>query len=143
MTEKPPPVLQALVLADHIYTEESGKRIICGTFSQIWCSRFPAFLERPTWAFVVLADAIGIAILQLRFVHLKDNRVLMQSPEIRIRSENRLMPIDLAIQIPPFPLPEEGAYGVECYVDKTLIGSVRLQVGMTKTQDKHDDPADP
>ena len=62
------------------------------------------------------------------FIHWKDNRSLMQSPKIRIESASRLIPIDLAIEIPPFPLPEAGIYGVECYVDEALIGSVRLQV---------------
>lgn len=127
MSKKPSPVLQALVLADHIYTDERGKRIICGTYSQIRLPRFPAMFGRSTWAFILLADVIGTAVLQLRFVHLKDFRVLMRSSEITLQSEDRLIPLDVAIEVPPLPLPEPGMYGVECYVDAELIGSVRLQ----------------
>lgn len=122
-----PPVLQALVLADHIYTDESGKRIICGTFSRIYCRQFPTTFSRSTFAFVLLADVVGTLTLQLRFVHLKDNVILMQSPPIILQSQDPLTPVDLAIEIPPFPLPEEGVYSFECYADNTLIGSVRLQ----------------
>lgn len=131
MSDKPPPVLQALVLADHIYTEESGKRIICGTFSQIWCAQFPAMLNRPTWAYILLAEVRAHPVLQLRFVKFNDNRILMKSARIGIRAKSPLVPVDIAIEIPPFPLPSPGAYGVECLVDDTLIGCVRLQVNKT------------
>ena len=134
------PVLQALVLADHIYTDESGKRIICGTFSRIYCRKFPTTFDRSTFAFVLLADVIGALTLQLRFVYLKDNRILMQSPSIRLQSRDPLTPVDLAIKIPPFPLPEEGIYSFECYADETLIGLVRLQVSkVTEGQETSDD----
>lgn len=134
-----PPVLQALVLADHIYTDESGKRIICGTFSRIWCRKFPTTFGRPTFAFVLLADVVGTLTLQLRFVHLKDNRILMQSPSIVLQSQDPLTPVDLAIEIPPFPLPEEGVYSFECWADNELIGSVRLNVSkVTEGQETSD-----
>lgn len=135
MSDKPPPVLQALVLADHIYTDESGKRIICGTFSQIWCGQFPTKFDRPTWAYILLARVIGRPVLQLRFVRFKDNRILMQSPKMTVAASNPLVPLDIAIEIPQLPLPSPGAYGVECVMDDALIGCVRLQVDkQTKIQ---------
>jgi len=127
MKEMPPPVLQALVLADHIYTVEGVKRIICGTFSRLWCEEYPTEFGRPTWAFVLLVDCNGEVAIQLRFVRLRDNRVLMQSATINMESKDPLIPIDIAVQVPPFPLPEAGAYSMECYANDQLIGSVRLQ----------------
>lgn len=136
MSDKPPPVLQALVLADHIYTDESGKRIICGTFSQIRCGQFPTKFNRPTWAYILLAEVIGRPVLQLRFVMLKNNRILMQSPKMTIGASSPLISLDIAIEIPNLPLPSPGIYGVECVVDDALIGCARLQVGkQTQTQD--------
>lgn len=132
------PVLQALVLADHIYTDQSGKRIICGTFSKIWSQTIPGVFSRPTWAFILLTDVVGSVALQLRYVHLKDNRILMQSPAIKVESTDPLVPLDIAMQVPPFPLPEEGFYSLECYANETMIGSVRLQVATVQSEDMDD-----
>lgn len=135
MNDKPPPVLQALVLADMIYTDALGKRLICGTFSHIWCGRFPTMLNRPTWAYILLAEVVGRPVMQLRFVKLNDNRILMKSPKIEIGGASPLVPVDIAIEIPPLPLPSSGAYGVECLVDDILIGCMRLQVDKAETKD--------
>ncbi len=132
-TEPTPPVLQALVLADHIYTEENGKRIICGTFSRIFCSQFPTVFNRPTWAFILLADVIGEVELQLCFVHLEEGKILMQSNPIKVRAVDKLTPLDLAIEIPHFPLPVAGVYSFECYANRYMIGSVRLNVAAPET----------
>jgi hypothetical protein len=44
----PKPVLQAMVLADHVYQDSTtGKFIIAGTFTRLWCSRKP-LLGQPT-----------------------------------------------------------------------------------------------
>lgn len=128
-----PPVLKALVLADYIYTEQSGKRIICGTFNRIWSSKFPGRF-REHWAYILLADVDRKVVLQLRFVHLKDNQILMQSSPITIESKDPLMPLDIAIEIPGFPLPEAGIYAFECWASDDMIGSVRLQVGKLEEQ---------
>ena len=75
------PVLQALVLADRIYTDTSGKRIICGTFNKISSHKFP-ITSLSAFVFILLVDVIGEVELQLRFVNLNDNQILMESTEI-------------------------------------------------------------
>jgi len=122
------PVLQALLLADHIYTDQSGKRIICGTFSRIFCRTFPTMTSFSCFAFVLLVDVVGEVELQLRLVSLNDNEILMESKKAKIKSDSPLTPLDIVIQIPPFPLPRAGIYSFECWTDDVMIGSVRLQV---------------
>ena len=122
------PVLQALLLADQIYTDVSGKRIICGAFSKIFCKKFPTVAGFSPFAFVLLADVIGEVVLQLRFVSLNDNEILMESSKTRIKSDDPLTPLDIVFRIPPFPLPHKGIYSFECWADETMIGSVRLHV---------------
>ncbi len=122
------PVLQALVLADHIYTDHpSGKRVICGTFSKIFSLAFPT-VTSSAFVFILLVDVVGEVVLQLRFVSLDDNQILLESKPIRIESKNPLTPLDIVVQIPPFPLPRAGIYSFECWTDESMIGSVRLQV---------------
>ncbi len=125
---KPPPVLQALILADRIYTEDSGKRLIIGTFSRIWCKSFPMRLAASTWAYVLLTDVYQEVDLQLRFVRLRDNSVLLQSHPMRIPAKDPLTPLDIVVEVPPLPLPEAGAYAFECWAGNHLIGSSRLRV---------------
>lgn len=121
------PVLQALLLADHIYTDQSGKRIICGTFSKIFCRRFPTLTTFTCYAFVLLVDVVGDVELQLRLVSLDDNEILLESGKAKIKSDSPLTPLDIVFQIPPLPLPREGIYSFECWTDDMMIGSVRLQ----------------
>lgn len=122
------PVLKAFVLADHIYTDaETGKRVIAGTFSNIWAAKFPS-MHVPCHAFIVLTEFVGRASLQLRYVRLSDNRVLMQSGKVEIECDDALAALDLAMAIPGIPLPEPGDYGFECYVADSLIGIVRVRV---------------
>lgn len=122
------PVLQALVLADQIYTDQSGKRIICGTFNKISSVTFPTRTTFPAFVFILLVDVFGEVVLQLRFVSLDDNQILMESAPIKIKSNDPLTPLDIVVQIPPFPLPRAGIYSFECWTDESMIGSVRLQV---------------
>lgn len=129
------PVLQALVLADHIYTDQSGKRIICGTFSKIFSDKFPSVTGFPASVFILLADVVGEIVLQLRFVSLYDNEILLESNPIRIQSPGPLAPLDIVVQIPPLPLPRAGIYSFECWTDGDMIGSVRLEVGESPSEE--------
>jgi len=133
------PVLQALLLADQIYTDVSGKRVICGTFTKIFSRTFPVQTSFAPFAFVLLVDVVGEVVLQLRLVSLKDNQILMESGRLKINSPDPLTPLDLVIQIPPLPLPHAGFYSFECWTDEIIIGSVRLQaVEAPNEEDSHD-----
>lgn len=131
-----PPVLQAMVLADHIYTDVSGKRIICGTFSCLHVSQLPGSFGRKTYAFILLVDIVGRFSLRLRFVHLSDNRILMQSEPMTFESDDPLKPLDISIEVPPFPLIDEGSYSLECWAEEHLLGAVRLQVVKAKKNER-------
>ncbi len=135
------PVLQALLLADHIYTDQSDKRIICGTFSKIFCQKFPSLTSFSCFAFVLLVDVVGEVELQLRLVSLEDNEIVLESGKAKIKSDSPLAPLDIVFQIPPLPLPHEGTYSFECWADETMIGSVRLQVVQMPTNKEEDSDA--
>lgn len=131
------PVLQALLLADRIYTDITGKRIICGTFSRIHSRKFPV-AARPCSAFILLVDVIREVELQLRLVSLSDNEILMESSKTTVHCDSPLTPLDLVFEVPPLPLPHEGIYSFECWADGTMIGSVRLQANLLVNQEGND-----
>ncbi|NJN70837.1 MAG: hypothetical protein HC801_11555 [Nitrospira sp.] len=132
---KSPPVLQAFVLAERIYTDAAtGQRIICGTFNQIMATKFPRTTEKLTYAFILLCEVTQRMPFQLRFVSLKDNRIVMQSGIIQVEAKDPCMPVDLVIEIPPLPLAEPGVYSFECWANEHMVGSVRLPVSRVETE---------
>lgn len=125
------PTLQALVLADHVHTDRgTGKRTICGPFNAIAADTFGegVTLGFMPWAYVVLTGLNGEYDLLLRYVDLKDNRLLMRSPVFRVKSEDPLQNVDLAIQIPNLPLLHPGVCALELCWNEQLIGSIRIPV---------------
>ena len=59
------PVLQALVLADHVYVDaETGKKIIAGTFNELHAAEFPTQFAHVTFAYLCLTDLRGEAELE-------------------------------------------------------------------------------
>lgn len=129
------PTVEAMVVADEIYTDaQTGKRIICGTFSQIHVVKIPGIFGKFSYAFILLTDGMGDGMLCLRFVHLQTNKVLLQSPSMNFQFDDPLRVHDIVIKLPPFPLVTEGFYNLECWVDDNLIGSVRLHASARDSQ---------
>lgn len=124
------PVLQALILADHIYQDkETGKKVIAGTFSQLWSAQFPNTFGRATYAYVCLTGLHGQTDLCLRYRDLRTHEVLLESPHIQLNCSDPLQSIELIIVVPPFPMPHEGVYAFELHASGRMLGSVRISVG--------------
>jgi hypothetical protein len=137
------PVLQALVVADHVYQDVTGKKIIAGTFNTLRFSRKPPVteIERPDgtkqkvlmggvqsgspFAYVSLTDVCDGTKVQVRFVNLSDNAVLFAN-EVTINNTNRLATIELALPLPRLPIQQSGAYALELVCEGNLLGSYRI-----------------
>ena len=96
-------------------------------------TRFSAFV------FILLVDVIGEVVLQMRFVSLHDNQILMESSPMHIQNDDPLTPLDIVVRIPPLHLPKAGIYSFECWTDETMIGSVRIQVEKLPKEDESND----
>lgn len=144
------PVLQALVLADHVYTDKSGKMIIAGTFNRIIRKTFTVPEVPPTpdptmgkprrlvlggtdlgcpWFYLSLTDVIDGTQLLLQFVHHGKNEVLFDTA-IGIRNQDRLATIEIARQLPPLApyVQEPGEYSFDVVSEGDILGSHRLIV---------------
>jgi hypothetical protein len=92
----PKPVLQAMVLADHVYQDRAtGKHVICGTFTAILFSPFKAAQNEgesrvqvtaeqvqrtgSPYLYLALVGVHGTVPLALKFVDLSDARVLFEA----------------------------------------------------------------
>lgn len=95
----PPPVTNAILLADQIITEAgSNKKTLVGVYSNIVAPRLPA--GRPLAVFVECTDAEGRYDFDLSIVHLDTDRMIASCAMPGVRAENRLQPTELVIQLP-------------------------------------------
>jgi hypothetical protein len=138
------PVLQALVVADHVYQDQqTGKKVICGTFNTFRFSRKPPVAEAQApdgtkqtviagggqsgspYAYVNLTDVCDGTKLRLQFVNLNQNNVLFGT-DVVINNANRLATIEMVFPLPRLPIQEAGSYALELLCDGDMIGSYRI-----------------
>lgn len=137
------PVLQALVVADHVYEDKTGKKIIAGTFNTFCFSKKPPVqkLDRPDgtkqqvllggmqagspFAYLSLTDVCEGTRLKLQFVDLTRNLVLFGT-EVTIKEVGRLSTIELVFPLPRLPIREAGTYALEVVCEGEILGSYRI-----------------
>jgi hypothetical protein len=138
------PILQALVLADHIYQDRvTGKMVICGTFNAVKFSRTPPVVDvqcadgtrqkcllggmhsGSPYAYVNLTDVSEGTKLALQFVNLTKNEVLFGT-EVAIGKVNRLAAVEMMFPLPPLPIGGVGTYAVEVVCEGEILGSWRI-----------------
>ena len=137
------PVLQALVLAERVYQDVSGKKIIAGTFNRVRFIRKPPIreVERPNgtketlipgglhggspYAYISLTDVGQNTVLLLQFVNLTKNVVLF-GKQLTVDCKDRLATVELVLALPPLRITEEGVYAFEIVCEQEILGSCRI-----------------
>ena len=138
------PVLQALVLADRVYEDKTGKKIIAGTFDAVLYKRSVDLVEErelpgggtgqfipggvhsgSPWAYISITDAVDGTELTLQFVNLTKNAVLLET-KIVIQCKDRLRTIEIVAPLPPLPISEDGIYALEVVCEGEILGSHRI-----------------
>jgi hypothetical protein len=152
------PVLQALIVADHVYQDQqTGKKVICGTFNNFRFSKKPPVSEVQNpdgtkrtvimggtqsgspYAYISLTDVCEGTKLLLRFVNLEKNEVLFGT-EVVVSNVNRLTTVELILPLPRLPIQETGSYALELVCDDEMIGSCRI---MAENMDEKEEPPKP
>jgi len=137
------PVLQALVVAERVWEDRSGKKIIGGTFNSYSFSKKPPMAEIPLpdgtthkriqggtrvgspYAYVSLTDVCDGTKLQLQFVNMTRNAVLFGTEAI-LTNVDRLKTLELVFPLPELPISEAGTYAIEVLCDGDLLGAWRI-----------------
>ncbi len=136
------PVLQALIVADRVYQDISGKKIIAGTFNTLAFRKSRA-AEIPQAdgttkpgilggtqagspsAYLSLTDVCDGTKILLQFVNLTKNVVLF-GQEFTITNVERLSAIELVFPLPILPIEEVGVYAFELVCEGQILGSWRI-----------------
>lgn len=123
------PRLQSFILADDVYIDaQTGKKVICGTFNKLWAQGMPSLLGRSTKAYLCLTGCRGKLVVGLKYVDLKDERVLLESPPVTLEWQDPLVPVEVVMDVPPLPMPHPGMYAFEAFCDGERLGVIRVTV---------------
>ena len=149
------PVLQALLLAERIYEDKTGKKIIAGTFNKL---RFKQDGAKPKTVvvegeerllipggaqagspsvYISLTNIRRTVTCILRYVSLEDDKPLLQI-EFKIKCEDPLQTVEIAIPMPSLPC-IAGVHALELLCDDEPVGCHRVIVEEIKEHDNGDD----
>lgn len=138
------PILQALVIAERIYTDSAGRKIICGTFNEITLSdatvvqqvdgpdgkklQGGADVGSPS-AFLSFTDVVDGTELKLQMVNLTKNEVMFHV-DVKIEKANRLATVEMVIPLPATSIfaTEPGTLSLEVVWNGEIMGSARITV---------------
>ncbi|MSR57278.1 MAG: hypothetical protein EXS05_06370 [Planctomycetaceae bacterium] len=151
------PILQALLVADRVYTDAvTQKKIVVGIFSQINFIRtesFQAAVEQNTgqlptmpggynagspFAYANLTSVHGEQRFVLRYVDLSDDSVVFQG-EIKVECKDPLSPVEIVIPLPALPATKSGVFALELlWNENDPMGSFRITVKEQQIGEHHD-----
>ena len=153
------PVLQALLLADHVYRDQGTQKfVICGIFNTLFFSptierspgerveaegaEVPAKLASfimagSPWAYFSLTELNGEMGFELRYVDLSQEPETnaLFSIQFKLKGNDPLATIENMIALPVLPVSrqEEGVYSLELLCENVLLGSHRVLLRRSPT----------
>jgi hypothetical protein len=146
------PVLQALVLAERIYQDITGKKIIAGTFNQLLIGQaqvpvaeMPDGSKRPMLPggtdpgcpalYLSFTDVIDGTDITLQAVNVSKNVVLFQTT-FKINVNDRLATVEIILPLPPMAVfaTEPATLSLDVVCNGEILGSHRLLVKRIEKQ---------
>ncbi len=152
------PVLQALLLADRIYRDTTGKHVIAGTFNRVVFTKDgakPRTVEidgeekqlvlggvqaGSPYAYISLTEVHGKIECVLRYVNLEQDKALLQI-RLDIECADPLETVELVLPLPTLPL-VAGVHALELLCEDEPIGSHRVIVEEAKEEIDGDSSSD-
>jgi hypothetical protein len=137
------PILQALVVAERVYQDISGKKIIAGTFQKVFLKRRTNRLSKleggdentirggtdpgSPAAYISLTDVIDKTNITVQFVDVARNNVLFEK-KMKVASKDRLSAVEIVLPLPPLThvLKSPGSYSVDVIWNGEILGSHRI-----------------
>jgi hypothetical protein len=113
------PILQAMLLADRVYRDVSGKFIIAGVFN-VFAFKKGKPVETPSeetkvkislrdvqdtgnpWAYISLTDVKGQIPLELRYESLAGDQVIFET-QFEVKSDDPLRSVEIVLPVPKLP----------------------------------------
>jgi hypothetical protein len=115
------PVLVATLVCDVAVADPStGKKNLIGIFDTVNVGKFST--RRPVSLYVKVTDAEGYYQTEVRYVQVSSGEVLAKAVG-ELNSKSRLASIDVIMNFPPLPIPKEGRYEFQIWMNSMFLGS--------------------
>jgi hypothetical protein len=142
------PILQALLVADHVYRDEvTGKHVIAGVFHRIHLISQPLQQTETTpegeitrlpinrgghragspFAYMSLTAVRGEQPFVLRYVYLDDDQLVFQT-SFKIKSDDPLGTCEAAFPLPDLPAEAPGTFALELLWNDEPLGSHKIAI---------------
>lgn len=131
------PRLQALVLAERIYTDQASQnKIICGTYNTLYVAKTGEDAAGATmlsgvdaWLYISITDIrTKPLVLEIRYIDMRDLGVLFSGSATVQTPSNPMETAEIVAQLPRLPIPHLGVYDLEVFAGDDLLGSHRVRV---------------
>lgn len=155
------PILQALLLADHVYQDKhTGKKVVAGIFHRL------GFISKETlenqvqreivgkdgtikkvmpgglhagspYAYISLTEIHGEQSFDLRYVDLDEDKCIFEA-QCQVKPIDPLAVIDFIVPMPPLPSDKAGTFALELLWQGDLLGMFRVTVEEVKFGEQAD-----
>lgn len=119
-----PPIVQALLVADQVFTEE-GKWTLRGIFDRIWSPQFPVE-HAPFWVYVALSSIRGVQTVEVRIVDStgEGDPLYASTQRVRVGHPNDVR--ELGFSVSGIVFSEAGEYAIQLLSNGQLLLERRL-----------------
>jgi hypothetical protein len=140
------PVIQALVLAEKIYTDLSGKKVIAGTFNGFQVKKITVPVQKAAdgterslllggtdpgcpWLYISLTDVVDETEITVQFFDQTRNDIVF-GQQLKIQCNDRLATVELVLPLPSMMqcASKAGTYSFDVIWSGEILASHRLVV---------------
>jgi len=122
-----PVLIAALVCDVAVKDPTTGKISLIGIFDKIHVKQFPA--QRPVSLYAKLTEAEGNYQFQAKYVFSNTGETLAEAKG-EFAAKEKLGTIELNLQYPPLPIPGEGRYDFQIWVNGQFLGQTFIDAAI-------------
>jgi hypothetical protein len=119
LSQAKPVLIAALVCDVAVKDPTTGKISLIGIFDKVHVKQFPA--QRPVSLYAKLTEAEGAYQFQARYVYSNTGEPLAEAKG-EFTAKEKLGTVELNLQYPPLPIPGEGRYDFQIWVNGQFLG---------------------
>ncbi len=121
-----PEVAAALVSQVLVIDAMTGSKTLANIFSNLQTPVLPT--ATGLGLFVKMVDGEGTYKLRIRFVRLRDDKIVLEVPVQEFTWPSRLEPLEIGINFTQVPIEEEGTHEFQIFVDEIYVGRAPFAV---------------